>query len=93
MTVYVNFMTEKIVEKISSNGRIIIPKKWRDHLVLSDNQSIELELNDDKIIITKKEHPLVKAIGLFDQDLEFTDNDFIEAKNSLFKKSDSHRKN
>jgi AbrB family looped-hinge helix DNA binding protein len=78
-------MTEKIVEKISSNGRIIIPKKWRDSLALTDNQSIELELCEDKIILSKKEHPLVSAIGLFEDDLEFTDEELAEAKKSLFK--------
>lgn len=78
-------MSEKIEEKMASNGRIVIPKKWRDHLGLNDSQTVELELVNDKIIITKKEHPLLKAIGLFDEIPSFTDEEFSEAKKSLFK--------
>ncbi len=77
-------MTEKIEEKIASNGRIVIPKKWRDALALQDNQIIELELQDNRIIITKKEHPLSEVIGLFDDVGEFTDEEHTAAKKSLF---------
>ncbi len=84
---------EKKFEKISSNGRIIIPKKWREALSLEDNQMVELELQDNRIIVTKKEHPLVKAIGLFDDIPDFTDEELEQAKKSLFKHVDDEAKN
>ena len=87
-------MTEKVEEKIASNGRVVIPKKWRDILALHDNQIIELELYENKIIITKKDHPLTKIIGLFDEIPDFTDEEYNEAKKSLFKNSfDSDNQN
>ena len=62
-------MNENIIQKISSNGRIVIPKKWREQLVLKDNNLVELELRGDIIIIKKKNHPLRNNIGLFDENL------------------------
>jgi AbrB family looped-hinge helix DNA binding protein len=78
-------MSDIIEEKIASNGRIVIPKKWRELLELDDNQTVQLELVEDKIIISKKEHPLTRAIGLFDDIPDFTDEEYREAKKSLFK--------
>ena len=83
-------MTEKIEEKISSNGRIVIPKRWRDVLALQDNQILELELQDNRIIITKKEHPLSEIIGLFDNIGDFTDEEHRAAKKSLFPFESTH---
>jgi AbrB family looped-hinge helix DNA binding protein len=79
------FMSEKIEEKIASNGVIVIPKKWRDYLGLNRNQRVELELKVNKIIISKKEHPLKEAIGLFDDIPSFSEELFTEAKKSLFR--------
>lgn len=78
-------MNENIIQKISSNGRIVIPKKWREKLVLKDNNLVELELRGDIIIIKKKNHPLRNSIGLFDDLDEFSDEEFKDAKRSLFK--------
>ncbi len=47
-------MTEKITQKVSSNGRIVIPKKWRDKLAIDDKNLVEMELKDDKTILIKK---------------------------------------
>lgn len=49
-------MTEETVStKISSNGQIIIPKKWLEELGLNDNDLIELtKINDTIIIKTKR---------------------------------------
>ena len=59
-------MTEKKTQKVSSNGRIIIPKEWRDKLAIEDTNEIELELKDDKtILIKKKTHPLEIEDNLF----------------------------
>ncbi|MHA1267560.1 MAG: AbrB/MazE/SpoVT family DNA-binding domain-containing protein [Candidatus Helarchaeota archaeon] len=77
-------MNEIVIQKISSNGRIVIPKKWRELLVLKDNNLVELELRGDIIIIKKKNHPLKNIIGLFDDLDEFSDEDFKDAKRSLF---------
>ncbi|TKJ19217.1 MAG: hypothetical protein CEE43_16235, partial [Promethearchaeota archaeon Loki_b32] len=36
-------MTEKITQKVSSNGRIVIPKEWRDKLAIEDKNEVEME--------------------------------------------------
>ena len=77
--------TEKMVEKVSSNGRVIIPKKWRESLAIEDNDFVELQLNKEKeIIIRKKVHPLEIDDDLFDIFTPFTDEEIEEAKQSLF---------
>ena len=49
-------MTEKITQKVSSNGRIVIPKAWRDKLAIDDKNEVEMELKDDKTILVKKKY-------------------------------------
>lgn len=81
-------MTEKITQKVSSNGRIVIPKAWRDKLAIDDTSEVEMELNDDKkIIIRKKIHPLEIEDNLFEGVSPFTDKELEEAKKSLFPKN------
>ena len=81
-------MTEKITQKVSSNGRIVIPKAWRDKLAIDDASEVEMELNDDKkIIIRKKIHPLEIEDNLFEGVSPFTDKELEEAKKSLFPKN------
>ncbi len=76
---------KKIDEKISSNGRVIIPKKWRDALGIGDNSAVELRLTDEKeIIIRKKIHPLEIDDELFSEFTPFTDEEAEQAKQSLF---------
>ena len=78
-------MTEKITQKVSSNGRIVIPKEWRDKLAIEDKNEIELELKDDKtILIKKKIHPLDIEDNLFEGVVPFTDEELEEVKKSLF---------
>ncbi len=78
-------MTEKKTQKVSSNGRIIIPKEWRDKLAIEDTNEIELELKDDKtILIKKKTHPLEIEDNLFEGVSPFTEEELNEAKKSLF---------
>jgi AbrB family looped-hinge helix DNA binding protein len=77
-------MEEKVEQKISSNGRIVIPKKWRAEMDLPDGSIVELEINDKTIKIKKKQHPLEECIGSFD-DYEFTDEDHENAKKSLWR--------
>ena len=38
-------MTEKITQKVSSNGRIVIPKEWRDKLAIEDKNEVEMDIN------------------------------------------------
>ncbi|KKM76842.1 hypothetical protein LCGC14_1376040 [marine sediment metagenome] len=78
-------MTEKITQKVSSNGRIVIPKEWRDKLAIQDKNEVELELKDDKtILIKKKTHPLEIEDNLFEGVSPFTEEELDEAKKSLF---------
>ena len=82
-------MTKKITQKVSSNGRIVIPKEWRDKLALEDKNEVELELKDDKtILIKKKIHPLEIEDNLFEGVSPFTDEELEEAKKSLFPRNE-----
>jgi len=78
-------MTEKLTQKVSSNGRIVIPKEWRDKLAIDDTNLVEMELNEDKVIlIRKKIHPLEIEDNLFEGVSPFTDEELKEVKRSLF---------
>ncbi|MBA7569983.1 hypothetical protein ES708_11728 [subsurface metagenome] len=78
-------MVEKLTQKVSSNGRIVIPKEWRDKLAINDTSLVEMELNEDKVIlIRKKIHPLEIEDNLFEGVSPFTDEELKEAKRSLF---------
>jgi AbrB family looped-hinge helix DNA binding protein len=78
-------MVEKLTQKVSSNGRIVIPKEWRDKLAIDDTNLVEMELNEDKVIlIRKKVHPLEIEDNLFEGVSPFTDEELEEAKRSLF---------
>ncbi|HEA71164.1 MAG: SpoVT / AbrB like domain protein [Candidatus Lokiarchaeum sp. GC14_75] len=78
-------MTEKITQKVSSNGRIVIPKEWRDMLAIDDKNEVEMELMDDKtILIKKKTHPLEIEDNLFEGVTPFTEEELDEVKKSLF---------
>jgi len=78
-------MTEKLTQKVSSNGRIVIPKEWRDKLAIDDTNLVEMELNEDKVIlIRKKIHPLEIEDNLFEGVSPFTDEELEEVKRSLF---------
>ena len=78
-------MTEKITQKVSSNGRIVIPKDWRDKLAIDDKNLVEMELKDDKtILIKKKIHPLEMEDNLFEGVPPFSEEELDEAKKSLF---------
>lgn len=80
-------MTEKQIQKVSSNGRIVIPKDWRDKLAIDDTSEVEMELNDDKVIIIRKKlHPLEIEDNLFEGVSPFTEKEMEEAKKSLFPK-------
>jgi AbrB family looped-hinge helix DNA binding protein len=78
-------MTEKITQKVSSNGRIVIPKEWRDKLAIEDKNEVEMELKADKtILIKKKTHPLEIEDNLFEGVGPFTEEELDEAKRSIF---------
>ena len=78
-------MTEKITQKVSSNGRIVIPKEWRDKLAIKDKNEVEMELKDNKtILIKKKIHPLEIEDNLFEDISPFTQEELDQAKKSLF---------
>ena len=64
-------MTEKIIQKVSSNGRVVIPKDWRKKLAIDD---------------TKKIHPHQIEDDLFEGVDPFTDKEIEEVKKSLFSK-------
>jgi AbrB family looped-hinge helix DNA binding protein len=83
-------MTEKITEKVSSNGRIIIPKEWREKLTIEDGSLVELELNENKsVTIKKKIHPLEIEDNLFGDVAPFSEEELEEAKKSIFPEESS----
>ncbi len=77
-------MVEKIEQKVSSNGRIVIPKKWREKMKLTDGSIVELELNENEIKLRKKRNPFEDCIGTFDN-YDFTYEDHEKAKKSLWR--------
>ena len=78
-------MTEKILQKVSSNGRVVIPKDWREKLAIDDSSEVEMQLDENKkIIITKKIHPLEIEDDLFGGAEPFTEEEMAQAKKSLF---------
>jgi AbrB family looped-hinge helix DNA binding protein len=67
-------MTEKITQKVSSDGSIVIPKEWRGKLALKDQNEVEMELKEDKtILIKKKVNPLEIEDNLFEGLSPFTE--------------------
>jgi AbrB family looped-hinge helix DNA binding protein len=77
-------MEEKIVENVSSNGRVIIPKKWRKLLGIEDETPVELELSEGKeIIVKRKVHPLEIEDDLFAGIEPFTEAELMEAKRTI----------
>jgi AbrB family looped-hinge helix DNA binding protein len=78
-------MTEKVTQKITSNGKINIPEEWREKLALKEENEVEMELKENKtIIIKKKIHPLEIEDNLFGEVSPFTEKELKEAKKSLF---------
>ncbi len=78
-------MTLKVIQKVSSNGRIVIPKEWREKLLIDDTCLVELELNEDKVIlIRRKVHPLEIEDNLFEGVSPFTEEELEKAKGSIF---------
>lgn len=72
------------MENVASNGRIIIPQKWRKLLGLDNDARVELELNDNKeIIVKKREHPLEIEDDLFADIEPFTDFELMDAQQSV----------
>lgn len=78
-------MTEKVTQKITSNGKINIPEEWREKLALKEENEVEMELKENKtIIIKKKIHPLEIEDNLFGGVSPFTEEELKKAKKSLF---------
>ncbi len=78
-------MTEKVIQKVSSNGRIVIPKEWREKLLINDTCLVELELKvDNVILIRRKIHPLEIEDNLFEGVSPFTEEELEKAKQSIF---------
>lgn len=44
-------------KKIDEKGKIIIPKGFRDELKITKNQLINIEVIEDRIIITNPDYP------------------------------------
>ena len=88
-------MTEKVIEKVLSDGKIILPKEWMDKLIIKEGSLVELELNEDELITIKKKikkqfnkiHPLEIEDGLFAGINPFNDEELEETKRSIFPKS------
>lgn len=49
-------MAENIVKKIDEHRRILIPQELRDKIGIKKNSEIELEVEDNKIIISTLEN-------------------------------------
>ncbi len=77
----VYILTKKQTQKVSSNGKIVIPKDWREKLAIDDTNMVEMELYDNKVIpIKKKLHPLEIEDNLFEGVFPFKEKEMEEAK-------------
>ena len=41
---------------IDGNGRLVMPKVYRDAIGVTNNSAVDVTLEDDKIVVTKSEH-------------------------------------
>lgn len=46
---------------IDGNGRLVMPKVYRDAIGVTNNSAVDVMLEDDKIVVTKSEHTDVCA--------------------------------
>ena len=46
---------------IDGNGRLVMPKVYRDAIGVTNNSAVDVTLEDDKIVVTKSEHTDVCA--------------------------------
>ncbi len=54
---------------IDGNGRVVIPKIYRESIGVTNNSAVEVTLEEDKIVITKSYHTNVCSLCESDKEL------------------------
>jgi bifunctional DNA-binding transcriptional regulator/antitoxin component of YhaV-PrlF toxin-antitoxin module len=78
-------MHAKIMKNVDENGRLVLPKKWRDKYL--EGQSVILEIDDDEIRIkTYKPPDILKLLNSIDVDVKSDLSDWKSVKRELIEK-------
>ena len=82
----VKFLKKEIIKQVDEQGRVLIPKKWRDKC-LKKCSTVILEMKDDQIVI-KCHNPvdITKYFDSIDIDLKSDLDDWDEVKRELYLK-------
>lgn len=77
----------EMIKRVDEQGRVLIPKKWRDKY-LKKSSTVILEVKDDQIVI-KCHNPvdITKYFDSIDVDLKSDLDDWNEVKRELYLKS------
>ena len=59
----------KYKSMIDGNGRLVIPKVYRESIGVTNNSAVEVTLEEDRIVIRKTQHTDVCAFCETDKDL------------------------
>lgn len=79
------FMQSKIMKNVDENGRLVLPKKWRDKYL--EGHSVIMEIDEDEIRIkTYKPPDILKLLNSIDVDLESDLGDWKSVKRELLEK-------
>lgn len=78
-------MHAKIMKNVDENGRLVLPKKWRDKYL--KGHSVILEIEDDEIKIkTYKPPDILKLLNSVDVDVKSDLSDWKSVKRELLEK-------
>lgn len=80
-------MKHEIIKQVDEQGRIVIPKKWRNEH-LKESSTVKLEMKDDEIVL-KSYHPvdITKYFNSIKVDIKSNLDDWDAVKKELLKKS------
>lgn len=79
-----NMMNVKeVIKQVDNQGRIVLPKKWRDKNLKSP--SVKLEITDDKIeILPYEPEDITDLFGSIKVDIKSDRTDWKELKKELY---------
>jgi bifunctional DNA-binding transcriptional regulator/antitoxin component of YhaV-PrlF toxin-antitoxin module len=81
--------TKEIMKHVDEQGRVVIPKKWRNEY-LKDSSTVILQIRDGEIIM-KSHQPvdITKYFNSLDADIEADLDNWDDVKRELLKKKPS----
>ena len=80
---------KEILKQVDEQGRIVIPKKWRDKH-LKNSSVVLLQVTDDEIVVKSHEPAdITKYFNSFEIDIESDYDNWNDVKRELYKKRPS----